>query len=79
MESRACLPLKIIEDQIQKQIAKQKENRGSYDMHVIYRVKTKDGQVKRLVDLGRMIDNSNYGKVFFAFLEDQEKLAADRK
>lgn len=48
-------------------------------MHVIYRVKTKDGQVKRLVDLGRMIDNSNYGKVFFVFLEDQEKLAADWK
>lgn len=70
---------KQVEDQIQKQIAEQKENRGSYDVHVIYRVKTKDGQVKRLVDLGRMIDNSNYGKVFFVFLEDQEKLAADRK
>ncbi|MGN1407457.1 diguanylate cyclase domain-containing protein [Lactobacillus sp.] len=68
----------LVEREIKRQLALQKGHRSSYDVHVAYRVKTKQGEIKHLVDLGRMIDNSNYGKVFFVFLEDQDQLAEDQ-
>ena len=39
--------------------------------HVTYRIRRKDGQIRRLNDYGRLVELEGYGKVFYVFVADE--------
>lgn len=52
-------------------------NRGKdcYDSYLEYRVLTKSGIARRMVELGQMAQDDNYGLVYFVFMQEKEALA----
>lgn len=58
---------KKVENSIWKQINSQSDGSNDY---VKYRLATKSGEYKCVYDHGRIVDNANYGKVFYVLIID---------
>ena len=41
---------------------------------VIYHICTKNGQYKKVIDYGRIVENNYYGKVFYVLLIDYDSI-----
>lgn len=66
-----------VEAEIWSQIgAQQSEDGGAeyFDDYVEYRIVTKSGAVKRVFDLGRLVDNDTYGEIFYVFLRERRDI-----
>jgi len=62
--------LDYVEESIWKQI---NEGTGELDNDFVdYRIVTKKGNVKRVIDNGRLVDSKFYGKVFYVILLEEE-------
>lgn len=61
----------------QEREKKDGNQRQHYDDMVSYRIVTKDGTVKPVVDLGRLIHTENYGDIFFVFIREKDSLQRD--
>ena len=53
-----------------------KNHRNGSDDYVRYRLKTKDGSYKQVLDHGRIVDSSTYGKVFYVLIIDAKFIEA---
>lgn len=67
-----------VEQSIREQIAYEKNSqdpsKSAYDDYVEYRILTKKGKVKNVMDIGRMVHDEHFGDIFYVFLQDKEKL-----
>ena len=39
-----------------------------------YRIQTKTGKIRRVINLGRLVHDQHYGDIFYVFIMDVEKL-----
>jgi diguanylate cyclase (GGDEF)-like protein len=60
-----------VENSIWKQIS---YNDGMTEDFVIYHICTKNGQYKKVIDYGRIVENNYYGKVFYVLLIDYDSI-----
>lgn len=67
-----------VEELIRKQIEQERSTAGttqdSYDDYVEYRIQTKTGKIRTVIDMGRLVDDVHYGEIFYVFILDVEKL-----
>lgn len=67
-----------VEESIRKQIEQERSTAGttqdSYDDYVEYRIQTKTGKIRTVIDMGRLVDDVHYGEIFYVFILDVEKL-----
>ena len=61
-----------IRAQVQEEKAKTPEGKEYYDDYVNYRIITKNGTVRQVMDFGRLIRTDNYGEIFFVFIREKE-------
>ncbi len=61
-------------EQIRMQQKATRNNQKHYDDFVSYRVQTKDGEEKEIMDLGRLIHMDNYGDVFCVFIRETDTI-----
>ena len=61
--------LKQVENSIWNQIS---INDGEIDDYVKYRMKTKDGSYRNVLDFGRIVDSEYYGHVFYVLIVDYD-------
>ncbi len=68
--------LERVEREIRAQIEdgrdKAPAGKEHYDDLVNYRIITKDGTVRQVMDFGRLIRTDNYGEIFFVFIREKE-------
>lgn len=68
--------LERVEREIWTQVRAEKdkapEGKEHYDDVVNYRMVTKDGTVRQVMDFGRLIRTDNYGEIFFVFIREKE-------
>jgi diguanylate cyclase (GGDEF)-like protein len=66
--------LERVETAIHKQIEEQRakpDSQAYFDDYVEYRIFTKEGKVKHVIDVGRWLDTPNYGGIFFVFIREK--------
>ena len=70
-----------VEDSIWEQINHQKEiettKRPYYEDYVEYSIIVKGGKVIPVIDVGRLVEDSSYGGVFFVFIHEKEAMKED--
>ena len=42
-----------------------------------YRILTKTGKIRNVIDLGRLVTDQHYGDIFYVFLMDRERLSKE--
>lgn len=65
--------LERVEKSIREQIASQKEDKGYRDDFTEYRIMRKDGEIKPVVDMGRLVRDEHHGLIFFVFIRIDER------
>lgn len=65
---------KSIWEQIDRGKDKSNSSKKSYEDYVQYRIQTKTGKIRRVIDLGRLVHDQHYGDIFYVFIMDVEKL-----
>ena len=60
---------------VQASISKQLANGNSNLDYVEYRIITKNGKVKNIVDYGKLVHSQHHGDIFYVFLYDEQKRA----
>lgn len=72
-----------ISDQIMAQINDNEDQTSDgqehFDDYVEYRIVTKDGIVKHVKDMGRLVYDEHYGNIFFSFIRDKETIEHNDK
>lgn len=67
-----------VEQSIREQIAFEKNSADSsketFDDYVEYRILTRNGKVRHVIDIGRMVHDEHFGDIFYVFIQDKEKL-----
>lgn len=70
--------LERVERSLEEQITREKNSadgtKGSYEDFVEYRIQTKTGKIRRVIDMGRLVHDQHYGEIFYVFIEDLDKL-----
>lgn len=70
--------LERVERSVEEQITREKNSadgtKGSYEDFVEYRIQTKTGKIRRVIDMGRLVHDQHYGEIFYVFIEDLDKL-----
>ncbi len=70
--------LERVERSIEEQITRVKNSadgtKGSYEDFVEYRIQTKTGKIRRVIDMGRLVHDQHYGEIFYVFIVDLDKL-----
>ena len=65
---------KTIWEQIDRERDRTNSSKKSYEDYVQYRIQTKTGKIRRVIDLGRLVHDQHYGVIFYVFIMDVEKL-----
>lgn len=65
---------KSIWEQIDRERDRTNPSKKSYEDYVQYRIQTKTGKIRRVIDLGRLVHDQHYGVIFYVFIMDVEKL-----
>ena len=72
-----------ISDQIMAQINDNEDQTSDgqehFDDYVEYRIVTKDGIVKHVKDIGRLVYDEHYGNIFFSFIRDKDTIEHNDK
>lgn len=67
-----------VEQSIRDQILHEKNSsdtlKSTFDDYVEYRILTKNGNVRNVIDIGRMVHDEHFGDIFYVFIQDKEKL-----
>lgn len=60
-----------IKAQVDKQLLEDSEKIEA-NVFVDYKIMTKKGKIKNIIDNGRLVDNEYYGKIFYVLLLDAD-------
>jgi diguanylate cyclase (GGDEF)-like protein len=69
-----------VEKSIKEQIDSQKDdrNKGYKDDFAEYRIMRKDGKIKHVIDMGRLVRDEHHGLIFFVFIRIDERNTSGR-
>ena len=45
-----------------------------FEDYITYRIVTKTGKIKSVLDMGRLVQDEHYGAIYYVFLQDMEAL-----
>lgn len=65
---------KTIRNQIRKGMCDAPDRITGYEDYVEYRILTKTGKEKRIIDMGRLVHDERYGEIYYVFLQNVEIL-----
>lgn len=68
---------KSIRDQIRHGMEHFSSSKKNYEDFVEYRILTKTGKIRNVIDLGRMVTDQHYGDIFYVFIMDRERLSKE--
>ncbi len=63
-----------IREQIQKDQVRNPDKTTGYADYITYRIITKTGKIKTVLDMGRLVQDEHYGEIYYVFLQDLEVL-----
>ena len=63
-----------IREQIQKDQVRNPDKTTGYADYITYRIITKTGKIKSILDMGRLVQDEHYGEIYYVFLQDLEVL-----
>jgi hypothetical protein len=63
-----------IREQIEKDRTQNQDKTTGFEDYITYRIITKTGKVKRVIDMGRLVPDEHYGEIYYVFLQDCEIL-----
>jgi len=50
------------------------DKKSGYEDYVLYRIRTKKGRIRQVIDMGRLVKDEHYGYIYYVFLQDLEAL-----
>jgi diguanylate cyclase (GGDEF)-like protein len=63
-----------IREQIEKDRTQNQDKTTGFEDYITYRIITRTGKVKRVIDMGRLVPDEHYGEIYYVFLQDCEIL-----
>lgn len=63
-----------IREQIQKDQVRNPDKTTGFEDYITYRIVTKTGKIKSVLDMGRLVQDEHYGAIYYVFLQDMEAL-----